>query len=192
MTEQLEQIARQALGELENVQDDEALQRWKVTHLGRSSPLMKTFDGLGQLTKEERPVIGRRANEVKRSLEGAFEERSQVLHQIAIQRALTAERLDVSLPGRPALRGRLHPTTQTLREMYRVLGEMGFQVYLSREVESDEFNFQLLNFPPNHPAREMQELILHRRWHVTRRKPAIAAHPYFARANPGHARVRRH
>jgi len=157
MTEQLEQIERQALDELESVQDDEALQRWKVTHLGRSSPLMKTFDGLGKLTKEERPIIGRRANEVKRSLETAFEERSQALRQLDIQRALTAERLDVTLPGRPALRGRLHPTTQTLREMYHVLGEMGFQVYFSREVETDEFNFQLLNFPPNHPAREMQD-----------------------------------
>jgi phenylalanyl-tRNA synthetase alpha chain len=157
MTEQLEQTERQALGELESVQDDETLQRWKVTHLGRSSPLMKTFDGLGKLSKEERPVIGRRANEVKRVLEAAFDERSQMLRQVAIQRALTAERLDVSLPGRPAPRGRLHPTTQTLREMYHVLGEMGFQVYLSREVESDEFNFQLLNFPPNHPAREMQD-----------------------------------
>jgi phenylalanyl-tRNA synthetase alpha chain len=157
MTEQLEHTERQALGELESVQDDEALQRWKVIHLGRSSPLMKTFDGLGKLSKEERPVIGRRANEVKRALEAAFEQRSQALRQVAIQRALTAERLDVSLPGRPALRGRLHPTTQTLREMYHVLGEMGFQVYLSREVESDEYNFQLLNFPPNHPAREMQD-----------------------------------
>ncbi len=157
MTEQLEQTERQALGELESVQDDEALQRWKVTHLGRSSPLMKTFDGLGKLSKEERPIIGRRANEVKRALEAAFEERSQALRQVAIQRALTAERLDVSLPGRPAQRGRLHPTTQTLREMYHVLGEMGFQVYRSCEVELDEFNFQLLNFPPNHPAREMQD-----------------------------------
>jgi len=157
MTEHLEQIERQALGELESVQDDEALQRWKVTHLGRSSPLMKTFDGLGGLAKEERPVVGRRANEVKRSLETAFEDRCQALRQRAIQHALAAERLDISLPGRPARRGRLHPTTQTLREMYQILGEMGFQVYLSREVESDELNFQLLNFPPNHPAREMQD-----------------------------------
>ena len=73
------------------------------------------------------------------------------------------------MPGRPAARGRLHPTTQTLREMYHVLGEMGFQVYLSREVESDEYNFQLLNFPPNHPAREMQELVLHRHRQAARR-----------------------
>ena len=61
----------------------------------------------------------------------------------------------MTLPGRPAARGRLHPTTQTLREIYRVFGEMGFQVYRSREVETDEYNFQLLNIPPNHPAREM-------------------------------------
>src|SRR5512143_2395544 len=105
MTDQLEQIERQALGELDSVQDDEALQRWKVTHLGRSSPLMKTFDGLGKLAKEERPVIGRRANEVKRALETAFEARSQALRQSAVQRALAAERLDVTLPGRPAPRG---------------------------------------------------------------------------------------
>jgi len=153
----LEQVEQQGLSELQSVQDDEALQRWKVTHLGRSSTLMKTFDGLGKLSKEERPLIGRRANEVKRALETAFEARSQALRQLAVQSALAAERLDVTLPGRPAPRGRLHPTTQTLREMYRVLGEMGFQVYLSREVETDEVNFQLLNFPPNHPAREMQD-----------------------------------
>jgi phenylalanyl-tRNA synthetase alpha chain len=157
MIEPLEKIESSALAELEAVQEDEALQRWKVAHLGRSSPLMKTFDGLGGLSKEERPAIGRKANEVKRALEAGFERRSQALRQKAVELALTAERLDVTLPGRPALRGRLHPATQTLREMYRVLAEMGFQVYLSREVETDEMNFQLLNFPPNHPAREMQD-----------------------------------
>jgi phenylalanyl-tRNA synthetase alpha chain len=157
MVEQLSQIESQALSELQTVQDEDSLQRWKVAHLGRNSPLMKTFDGLGGLSKEERPAVGRRANEVKRVLESALEARSGDLRQAAILRALESERLDVTLPGRPLQRGRLHPATQTLREVYRVFGEMGFQVYRSREVESDEFNFQLLNFPPNHPAREMQD-----------------------------------
>jgi phenylalanyl-tRNA synthetase alpha chain len=157
MVEQLSQIESQALSELQTVQDEDSLQRWKVAHLGRNSPLMKTFDGLGGLSKEERPAVGRRANEVKRVLESALEGRSGELRQAAILRALESERLDVTLPGRPLQRGRLHPATQTLREVYRVFGEMGFQVYRSREVESDEFNFQLLNFPPNHPAREMQD-----------------------------------
>lgn len=157
MLEQLNQIEKRALAELENVQDEDSLQRWKVAHLGRNSPLMKTFDQLGGLSREERPAVGRRANEVKRRLESAFETHNSRLRQAALQRALEAERLDVTLPGRTPTRGRLHPATQTLREVYRVFGEMGFQVYRSREVESDEFNFQLLNFPPNHPAREMQD-----------------------------------
>ena len=81
----------------------------------------------------------------------------RALRQAAVERSLAAERLDVTLPGRPVARGRLHPATQTLREIYKVFAEMGFQVYSSREVETDEYNFQLLNFPPHHPAREMQD-----------------------------------
>jgi len=157
MTETLDQIEQQALDELQKVQDEDALQQWKVSCLGRSSPLMKTFDQLGGLPKEERPLIGRRANEVKRALETAFETRNEALRQMAIEQALQAERLDVTLPGRPIRRGRLHPTTQTLEAISRVFADMGFQIYRSREVESDEFNFQLLNFPPHHPAREMQD-----------------------------------
>jgi phenylalanyl-tRNA synthetase alpha chain len=125
--------------------------------LGRSSALMQVFDRLGGLPKEERPLIGRKANEVKRLLEAAYSEREQALAQAALQRSLQIERLDVTLPGRSLPRGRIHPTTQTLRDLYRVFAEMGFQVYRSREVETDEYNFQLLNFPPNHPAREMQD-----------------------------------
>lgn len=157
MLAQLDQIEQDALAELEAVQDEDDLQRWKVAHLGRSSPLMQAFDKLGSLPKEERPAIGRRANLAKKALEAALEGRSESLHQEAVLRALEAERLDVTLPGRPVVRGRLHPATQTLREIYRIFAEMGFQVYRSREVETDEYNFQLLNFPPNHPAREMQD-----------------------------------
>jgi phenylalanyl-tRNA synthetase alpha chain len=157
MLDELNQIERHALSSLEKVQDEDALQSWKVAHLGRSSPLMKTFDQLGGLPKEERPLIGRRANEIKKALEAAFDVKVEALRQAAVARSLQAERLDVTLPGRPVRRGRLHPATQTLREVYRVFADMGFQIYRSREVETDEFNFQLLNFPPHHPAREMQD-----------------------------------
>jgi phenylalanyl-tRNA synthetase alpha chain len=142
---------------LQLVQDEAALEAWRVAHLGRSSPLMTIFDGLGTLPKEQRPAIGKRANEVKKLLETALGERSEEMRQAALKRSLAQEQLDVSLPGRPFPLGRLHPTTQTLREMFRVFGEMGFQVYRSREIETDEFNFQLLNFPPDHPARDMQD-----------------------------------
>jgi phenylalanyl-tRNA synthetase alpha chain len=157
MQTQLDEIEQSALAALGLVADEAQLESWRVTHLGRSSALMQVFDRLGQLPKEERPVIGRRANEVKRALETALAERSEALKQAILTVALQSERLDVTLPGRWQRRGRLHPATQTLRQIYRIFGDMGFQIYRSREVETDELNFQLLNFPPNHPAREMQD-----------------------------------
>jgi len=157
MSDQLGIIESEARSTLEMVSDVNNLEKWRVTHLGRSSALMGTFDQLGSLPKEERPVNGRRANEVKQSLEAAVAEKGEILRQTAIFQSLKTDRLDVTLPGRRVLRGRLHPTTQTLREIYHIFAEMGFQVYTSREVETDEYNFQLLNFPPHHPAREMQD-----------------------------------
>lgn len=157
MLDQLNQIEQSALTSLEQISDEERLESWRVAHLGRSSPLMQAFDRLGQLPKEERPVIGKRANEIKRALEAALAEQSAVLQRALLEQSLQSERLDVTLPGRRLARGRLHPAMQTLREIYRIFGDMGFQIYRSREVETDEFNFQLLNFPPNHPAREMQD-----------------------------------
>jgi phenylalanyl-tRNA synthetase alpha chain len=157
MLEQLAQIEKAALEALASVSDEAALEGWRVAHLGRSSPLMRVFSGFGQLSKDERPAAGQRANEVKKALETAFGMRSERMRQAALKRSLEQEQLDVTLPGRCVPLGRLHPDTQTLRELYRVFGEMGFQVYRSREVESDEYNFQLLNFPIGHPARDMQD-----------------------------------
>ncbi len=157
MLEQLQEIEKNALADLAQVGDETQLESWRVTYLGRSSQLMGVFDRLGQLPKEDRPAIGRGANQVKRALEDALAEQRTALQQASLLRVLGSERLDVSLPGRPVRRGRLHPTTQTLREIYRIFAEMGFQIYRSREVETDELNFQLLNFPPNHPARDMQD-----------------------------------
>jgi phenylalanyl-tRNA synthetase alpha chain len=157
MLEQLKQVLQDGLKALEAVHDEAGLETWRVAHLGRSSGLMQVFSKFSQLTKEEKPVIGARANEVKKSLETAFSARSEELRQAALKRSLEQEQLDVTLPGRRLPLGRLHPDTQTLRELYRVFGEMGFQVFRSREVESDEYNFQLLNFQIGHPARDMQD-----------------------------------
>ena len=157
MLEKLNEIERLGLEALQSVQDEAALEVWRVAHLGRNSALMQLFNGFGQLSKEERPIIGQRANEVKKALESAFTARSGELQQAALKRSIEQERLDVTLPGRREPLGRLHPDTQILRELYRIFGEMGFQVYRSREVESDEYNFQLLNFPVGHPARDMQD-----------------------------------
>lgn len=157
MLDQLNDIENKAKQALRSVQDEAALENWRVVYLGRNSALMAVFDGLGSIPKEVRPAIGKRANEVKKLLESALESRSEEMAQAALMHSLGQEQLDVSLPGRPFPLGRLHPITQTLREMYRVFGDMGFQVYRSREIETDEYNFQLLNFPPDHPARDMQD-----------------------------------
>ncbi len=157
MPDQLNDIENAALEALKSIQDDAALEAWRVTHLGRSSRLMQIFSSLGSLPAEERPATGQAANRVKVALEQAMAAKGQDLKRLALERSLGEEKLDVTLPGRPARRGRLHPSTQQLRRVLAILGEMGFQVYTSREVETDEMNFQLLNFAPHHPAREMQD-----------------------------------
>jgi len=157
MLDKLNEIEKSALEDLKSVREEAALEAWRVAHLGRSSPLMQVFSGLGGLSQQERPLAGQAANRVKVALEAAQAEKAEGLHQASLARSLEEEQLDVTLPGRSAQRGRLHPSTQQLRRMLGILAEMGFQVYTSREVETDEYNFQLLNFPPHHPAREMQD-----------------------------------
>lgn len=155
MLEKLSAIQEEALKELGSVDGEESLDRWRVKHLGRSSEIMQVFTNLGSLSKEERPVVGRTANQVKNALEGALEEAKEALRTADLERSLATEVLDVTLPGRKIPHGRLHPTTQTLREIYRVFADMGFQIYRSREVETDEYNFEYLNMPAHHPARDM-------------------------------------
>jgi phenylalanyl-tRNA synthetase alpha chain len=157
MLDRLNDIEKTALEALRTVGNEYALQVWRVAYLGRSSPLMEIFAGLGKLSKEERPAVGAAANRVKVALEAALTERAEVVKQAAIAKSLEEEKLDVTLPGRTMKAGRLHPSTQQLRRVLAILAEMGFQVYTSPEVETDEMNFQLLNFAPHHPAREMQD-----------------------------------
>ena len=155
--QELESIRQSGLDALAGLNSEEELQAWHAAHLSRTAPVMLVFQKLGKLTPEERPVVGQAANQVKVALETAFGERSAAVKEQALAQALASEKLDVTLPGRPVVHGRLHPDTQILRELYRVFGEMGFQVYRSREVETDEYNFQMLNFPVGHPARDMQD-----------------------------------
>lgn len=157
MLERLEQLQELALDALQQVDGEKALDQWRVKYLGRNSELMQVFGSLASLSKDERPKVGRKANQVKQVLESAFAEKAEQLKQAALRRSLEQERLDVTLPGRTPAYGRLHPVTMTMRTIYQIFAGMGFQIYRSREVETDEYNFQLLNFPPHHPAREMQD-----------------------------------
>jgi phenylalanyl-tRNA synthetase alpha chain len=157
MLESLEKIRRDALETLNSIQDAPGLERWRTAHLGRSSALMQSLKQLSGLSADERPRVGQVTNDIKRALEAAFEKRKAELGQRQLQQSLGADALDVTLPGRAIPLGRLHPITQTLRRVYAIFAEMGFQVYRSRDVETDEYNFQLLNIPRHHPARDMQD-----------------------------------
>ena len=157
MLENLNGIEQQALQSLAEAQDAGALEVWRLAHLGRNSPLMQAFSALPTLPKEERPAFGQAANRVKLLLEAAQSDRLAEIKRRSLTQSLGESRLDVTLPGRPIRRGRLHPSTLQIRRVLSILAEMGFQVYTSPEIETDELNFQLLNFPPHHPAREMQD-----------------------------------
>ena len=153
--DRLEGLERAALQGLDQARDEAALQAWKVAFLGRSAELSRILDELRDLPKELRPAVGRRANEVKGALESAYQERLGGTRSAALVRTLREDRLDVTLPGATLPLGRLHPATQTLRQIYRIWADMGFQVYRSPDVETDEYNFELLNMPAHHPARDM-------------------------------------
>jgi len=155
MSTNFDQIEKEALEALAAAADSAALERWRIACLGRSAPVMAALGTLGTLPKEERKAFGQRGNQVKQALERAFEEASERIRQAELARALVAGAVDVTAPGRRRGRGRLHPATQTLRRIYAIFAEMGFQIYRSRDVETDDLNFGLLNIPPHHPARDM-------------------------------------
>jgi phenylalanyl-tRNA synthetase alpha chain len=154
MVEDLRLLQRRALDALEHIWDGPSLEQWRVEFLGRKGEVSRAFENLGTLPKEERAAYGKAANELKRALEDGFDAKSGAMRQRDLSESLEAQPLDVTLPGRPRPLGRIHPAVQTLREMYEIFGDMGFQVYRSREIESDVMNFQLLNIPPFHPARD--------------------------------------
>lgn len=154
---QLEQLQIDAQAALSAAQSTPETEAWYTDFLGRKGQLTALLRGLGQLSKEERPLVGKRANEIKEVLEAALAARQEAIAAEEMQRALAAEGIDVTMPGRRPQVGKLHPTNQAMREMVEILKQMGFQVYDSPEVETDAYNFELLNFPPDHPAREMQD-----------------------------------
>jgi phenylalanyl-tRNA synthetase alpha chain len=155
MHEELTKLQTEALSALEVAGDAEALEAWRVRYLGRKGALATAMDVLGTLPREERPAYGAAANQVKVSLETAFAGRQEALKAAAQEAELIGGAVDVTLPGRPPTLGHLHITTQCLRQLYAIFAEMGFQVYDAPDVETDDYNFGLLNMPPYHPAREL-------------------------------------
>ena len=157
MLEQLEALAQAAREELGQLETSEALSAWNSKYIGRKGEILQMLRSVGQLPAEERPAFGQRANQLKNELQTAFDDKMATIKAAEMEQEMAAGAVDVTLPGRPVQRGGLHPSNRTLRRIYQIWADMGFQVYRSRDVETDEMNFQMLNFPPHHPAREMQD-----------------------------------
>ena len=151
-SQSIEELTQEALGRLQGLDEPGALEEWRVAYLGRRGRLTVLLRGLSELDLEERRSAGAAANQAKRTLESGFE---QKLREIAKAREAAQDTLDVTLPGRPILTGRLHPTTQIVREICGAFAAMGFSVVEGPEVEWDHYNFEMLNIPKGHPARDM-------------------------------------
>ena len=154
-SQSIDQLVQTALGELDGIDNPESLDRWRVAYLGRRGSLTQVLRGIAQLDVEQRREAGALGNQAKRTLEERLEQRVQQVNQTQQEQAFIRDQLDVTLPGRPSPIGRLHPTTQILREICDAFGAMGFSVVEGPEVEWDHYNFEMLNIPKGHPARDM-------------------------------------
>jgi phenylalanyl-tRNA synthetase alpha chain len=152
---ELASLEERALAELRSCAGEEALRAWHNKYFGKQGEVGQALKNVGKVPKEERPAYGQEVNRIKEALTRAHDACLAQEKEKALERSLAAEALDVSLPGRPIPRGRLHVATAVLRQIYAIFSDMGFQIYRSREVEDDLTNFELLNMPPHHPARDM-------------------------------------
>lgn len=159
MTSKLDDLRHSALRELDSAGTSDDLEAWRIRHLGRKSPLTQVLRGLAALPIEEKRSVGTAANELKSSLEQALARREEQLRQSEIARLVEQGSLDVTLPGRPPALGRLHPITQLLRQICHIFATMGFEVAEGPEVEWDYYNFEALNIPQDHPARDMWDTL---------------------------------
>ncbi len=157
MREQLQAIEKEALEKIANANDTKTLQDIKVTYLGKKGSLTSVLRGMGKLSKEERPVVGELANQVREKITTTLEEKGEKLEQIALEKQLEKEAIDVTLPGRPVKIGGPHLLTKVIEEIEDLFIGMGFEVREGPEVETDFYNFESLNLPKNHPARDMQD-----------------------------------
>jgi len=153
MLKKLNEIKTTALQQLQSLNDLQSLDSWRVSYLGRKGSLTQILRGLSSLKLEERKTVGAAANEIKTLLESNLQEKLQVVKEKEL--SLNADSMDVTLPGRAFSIGRLHPTTQTLRQIGEAFISMGFEIVEGPDVEWDYYNFEALNIPKDHPARDM-------------------------------------
>ena len=157
MKAQLEAIEKQAFAELESAQDLKALDAVRVKYLGKKGELTAILKQMGKLSAEERPVIGQLANQIRAQIEEKLEETKNVLESKMLDARLASETLDVTMPGKRSTLGKKHPISIVLDDLKEIFMGMGFDVAQGPEVELDYYNFEALNLPKDHPARDTQD-----------------------------------
>jgi len=156
MKEELLEIEKRASNEIETVRDLSELEGFRVTYLGKKSVVASSMKHLKDLSPDERPEVGKLANRIKTHLQELYDE---ARNRLESGKTLDDSYLDVTLPGRQPARGTLHPITQVLKEICHIFVRMGYSVLTGPEVELDYYNFEALNFPKDHPARDMQDTL---------------------------------
>ena len=154
MKEQLLELEKRALDELRLISDASGLEKFRIAYLGKKGRFTSFMKGLGELTPSERPEVGKLANLIKSNISKRFEE---VREELASRKTKKISFLDVTLPGREPIRGHAHPITTVIKEVCQIFSMMGFSVVKGPNVELDYYNFEALNIPKDHPARDMQD-----------------------------------
>ncbi|WP_419881878.1 phenylalanine--tRNA ligase subunit alpha [Peribacillus sp. B-H-3] len=157
MQERLQELQEEALQKVVNASELKELNDIRVAYLGKKGPITEVLRGMGKLSAEERPKVGALANVVREAIAQKIEEKQQALETAAVNEKLAAEKIDVTLPGRPVKKGSHHPLTKVIEEIEDLFIGMGYTVAEGPEVETDYYNFEALNLPKGHPARDMQD-----------------------------------
>jgi phenylalanyl-tRNA synthetase alpha chain len=155
LTRDLEALQAEALASIAAAPDAATLDAVELEILGKKGRLTAVLRGIGALPAEDRPKVGAVANVVRQAIDAALAERGTALRSSELETRLATEAVDVTTPGRPIRRGTLHPSIEAMREIGEIFGQFGFVVYESPEIEDDLTNFQMLNIPPDHPARDL-------------------------------------
>jgi len=157
MQDQLEQIRIEALAEMQEVETLETLEKLRIKYFGRKGLFTDVMKGMGKLSKEQKPVIGKLSNEIRSEITNKFDQVTEELNQQKHERQLKEETIDITLPGRRRQTGRRHPITQVLNQIQLIFKGMGFQAVEGPEIELEFYNFDALNTPKDHPARDLQD-----------------------------------
>ncbi|MGE7600946.1 phenylalanine--tRNA ligase subunit alpha [Peribacillus sp. NPDC097675] len=157
MQERLLELQEEALQKVATASELKELNEVRVAYLGKKGPITEVLRGMGKLSAEERPKIGALANEVRGAIASKIEEKQAALEIAAVNKKLATETIDVTLPGRTVKKGNLHPLTRVVEEIEDLFIGMGYTVAEGPEVETDYYNFEALNLPKSHPARDMQD-----------------------------------